>query len=201
MKKGRLKYLLAPHVAIRILLERSLGIAVSKWFINYLFQRILRLNADVPFQVHFTSTVIFGKGIVLGRNVWKSFALSGGCYIQGGNGIYIGDDTIFAPGVKIISANHDVDNRMAWAEARPIQIGCRCWIGANAVILPRVELGDDCIVGAGAVVSRSFADGHCVIAGVPAAIIRTIPPKSPAGEEAGRPAEGREPESSRIRST
>jgi len=115
------------------------------------------LNAAVPFQVHFTSTVIVGKGIFIGRNVEKSFALSGGCYIQGGNGIYIGDDTIFAPGVKIISANHDPKNQMVWSYAAPIRIGCRCWIGANAVILPGVELGDDCIVGAGSIVTHSFS--------------------------------------------
>lgn len=120
----------------------------------------------MPFQVHFTSTVIKGKGIFVGRNVWKSFALSGGCYIQGGNGIYIGDDTLFAPGVKIISANHDPTNLMVWAETRPVKIGCRCWIGANAVILPGVELGDDCIVGAGAVVTHSFLE-KSIITGVP----------------------------------
>ena len=128
----------------------------SKWFMNFIFQRIFRLNSDVPFQVHFTSSVIVGKGIFIGKNVWKSFALSGGCYIQGGNGIYIGDDTIFAPGVKIISANHDPKKQMAWSDASPIRIGCRCWIGANSVILPGVVLGDDCIVGAGTVVINQF---------------------------------------------
>lgn len=166
MRWQRLRYLIRPHVAIQILLERWLGIPFSKWLVNALFQRVFRLNADIPFQVHFTSTVLMGKGIVVGRNVWKSFALSGGCYIQGGNGIIIGDDTLFAPGVKVISANHDPKHHMAWAEAPPIRIGCRCWIGANAVILPGVELGDDCVVGAGAVVTQSFGRGSIVV-GVP----------------------------------
>ena len=110
MKKRYLKYLFRPHLALQIALQRYIGIPFSRWFVNFIFQRLFRLNADIPFQVHFTSTVIAGKGIFVGRNVWKSFALSGGCYIQGGNGIYIGDDTIFAPGVKIISANHDTKN-------------------------------------------------------------------------------------------
>ncbi len=147
-----------------------LGIPFSKWFMNFIFQRIFRLNSDVPFQVHFTSSVIVGKGIFIGKNVWKSFALSGGCYIQGGNGIYIGDDTIFAPGVKIISANHDPKKQMAWSDASPIRIGCRCWIGANSVILPGVVLGDDCIVGAGTVVTKSVQSGSLVY-GNPAKLV------------------------------
>jgi len=139
------------------------------------FQRIFRLNAKVPFQVHFTSTVVVGKGIYIGRNVWKSFALSSGCYIQGGNGVYIGDDTLFGPGVKIISANHDPNKGMLWAEGPPVRIGRRCWIGANAVILPEVKLGDDCIVGAGSVVTKSFPSCS-IVAGNPAILIGRNPP-------------------------
>ena len=173
MKKRYLKYLFRPHVALQIVLQRCIGIPFSRWFVNFIFQRLFRLNADIPFQVHFTSTVIAGKGIFVGRNVWKSFALSGGCYIQGGNGIYIGDDTIFAPGVKIISANHDTKNITSWSHERPLRIGCRCWIGANAVILPGVELGNDCIIGAGAVVTGNIPSG-CIAAGNPATVKRKI---------------------------
>lgn len=174
MKLQHFRYIFRPHTAITILLERWLGIPFSKWFANFIFQRILRLNSEVAFQVHFTSTVGVGKGIFIGKNVWKSFALSGGCYIQGGNGIYIGDDTLFGPGVKIVSANHDPTNQMVWAEGPPIRIGYRCWIGANAVILPGVELGDECVVGAGAVVTKSFPAG-CIIMGVPAEEVQNRP--------------------------
>lgn len=82
----------------------------------------------------------------------------------------MGDDTIFAPGVMIISANHDPNDFSRWVEAGPITIGKRCWIGVGAIILPGVQLGDDVIVGAGAVVTKSFPSGS-VIAGVPAKVI------------------------------
>jgi serine acetyltransferase len=167
-------YVSRPHVAVQRLLERWIGIPLPRWLVNFFFQRVLRLNADVPFQVHFTSTVSVGQGIVVGRNVWKSFALSGGCYIQGGNGIRIDDDTIFAPGVKIISANHARNDVRAWEPAPPLCVGKRCWIASNAVILPGVQLGDDVVVGAGAVVNRSFPSGS-VIGGVPARILSAKP--------------------------
>jgi acetyltransferase-like isoleucine patch superfamily enzyme len=141
------------------------------WLVNVFMQRVLRVNGQISWMVNFTSTVT--GNIHIGKNVWKSFALSGGCYVQGGNGIRIGDDTIFAPGVKIISSNHSFDDFNAWIEEDPIVIGRNCWIGANAVILPGVTLGDRVVVGAGAVVTKSFPE-RTIIAGVPARCIGTI---------------------------
>jgi acetyltransferase-like isoleucine patch superfamily enzyme len=159
-----------PNLLTRLFIFK-VGIPPSVWVVNAIFQRIFRLNASVNFQVNFTSTVIAGDKIILGRGVWKSFALSGNCYIQAGNGVYIGDDTIFAPGVKIISANHGMDSDKSWEPSAPIRIGNRCWLGANSIVLPGVQLGDDTIVGAGAVVTRSFP-GRSVLVGVPARQLR-----------------------------
>lgn len=138
------------------------------WLMNFFCQRFLGINGDIPWMVHFTSYVS-GK-VSIGKNVERSFTLSGGCYIQGSNGIEIGDDSIFAPGVKIISANHSRGNLKNSDPCEPIRIGKRCWIAANAVILPGVQLGDDVIVGAGAVVTQSFPS-NVVVVGIPARIL------------------------------
>lgn len=135
------------------------------WIVNKFYQSILDINNDYPWMIHFTSRVT--GDVVIGKDVWISFAVSGGCYIQGGNGIRIGDDTIFAPGVKIISADHDQNNFNKWKQDNPITIGKNCWLGANVVILPGVQLGDNVIVGAGAVVTKSFRSDS-KIAGIPA---------------------------------
>lgn len=137
------------------------------WVLNFLVQRIFRINGKTPWMVHYTSIVIVPEKIRIGKNVWLYFAVSGGCYIQGGNGIKIGDDTILAPGVKIISANHDLQDYSQWVPDQPIDIGYKCWIGANAVLLPGIRLGDRCVVGAGSVVTKSFPDGS-IVGGVPA---------------------------------
>ncbi|MDN3676672.1 acyltransferase [Flavobacterium paronense] len=155
-----------PSNVIEYLLSPAL---FNLTIVNFFFQKILRINAEVPFMVHFTSRV--SKTIFIGRGVAEYFANSGGCYIQGINKVYIGDYTIFAPGVKIISANHDKkDFKKHDKSIGPIVIGKKCWLGANSVILPGVHLGDNVIVAAGAVVTKSFPS-NVVLGGVPAKII------------------------------
>ncbi len=136
-------------------------------FVSCFFQKILRINSDSPFPVNFTSRVLRASNITVGKNASYCFLSAGGCYIQGKNGIEIGESTLFASGVKIISANHSKDDLEGHVNSDPVKIGARCWIGANAVILPGVQLGDGVVVGAGSVVTKSFPPGD-VIAGVPA---------------------------------
>ncbi len=141
------------------------------YFANFIFQRLLRINSNCLWSVHYTSRVMHPQKIKVHPSSRTNFAVSGGCYIQASNGIEIGEETIFAPGVKIISANHDLNTLACGVPAPPIRIGAFCWLGANAVILPGVTLGDHVIVGAGSVVTKSFP-AHVVIAGVPARVVR-----------------------------
>ena len=89
----------------------------------------------------------------------------------------IGENTIIAHNVSIISENHGIDlmSNIPFHEQElstsPIKIGKNCWIGCNVSLLPGASLGDNCIVGAGAVVNKSFPS-NTMIAGVPAKTIK-----------------------------
>jgi len=135
------------------------------------FQKVLRINGKAYWPMHFTSTVSGVKNIKIG--IGTAPGLSPGCYIQGIGEIEIGDYTIIAPNVGIISANHDIyDNKLHIK--KKVKIGKYCWIGMNSVILPGVELGDWVIVGAGSVVTKSFPEGYCIVAGNPAKIVKKL---------------------------
>ena len=95
-----------------------------------------------------------------------------GVYYQAIGKITIGCGCYIGPNVGLITANHDPSDLDKHLPPKPIQLGAKCWIGMNSIILGGVILGDGVIVGAGSVVTKSFPEGHCVIAGNPARKIR-----------------------------
>ena len=86
-------------------------------------------------------------------------------------GIHIGENTLVAGGVTILS--HDHCKRVGNNQPFLIDtfIGKNCFIAVGAIILPGVKIGDEVIVGAGAVVTKDVPS-NTVVAGNPASIIR-----------------------------
>lgn len=169
---ARLPHALIDHLSPLFHVSRTAGstapITVGQWII----QKLVGINRHAYWPVHFTSVVTGVSHIRIG--VGAAPGASPGCYIQGANGIVIGDYTLVAPGVGLISSDHSIYNIFEHEPSGPIRIGKYCWIGMNAVILPDVVLGDHTVVAAGAVVNRSFEQGYCVIGGVPARLLKTI---------------------------
>ena len=80
-------------------------------------------------------------------------------------GIHIDDESYVASGALIFSHDYSCGLRANTF------IGKRCFIGANAIILPGVNVGDSVIVGAGSVVTKDVPSG-CIVVGNPAKILR-----------------------------
>lgn len=167
-----LKMLGGPHFGNR-------QYRVRRLFWHLILQKLLRINAHVPWPVHPSTVVIGVENIVPGD---RNPGISTGCYLQGNNGIVFGENVWVGPGVGIISANHDLSDYHRHQSSEPIRIGNNCWIGMNAVILPGVQLGDHVVVGAGAIVTKSFED-NCLIAGNPASILRQLQPYQTASNQ------------------
>lgn len=145
------------------------------WILRYWFsQKILRINSHVPFPVPGYAMIANSNNIEFNPDDMRMFHVAGS-YFQGiGGKIRLGSPIYIAPGVGIITANHDLNNLSVHKKGEDVYIGNNSWIGMNAVILPGVKLGDHTIVGAGAVVTKSFPEGNCLIAGNPAKIIRKL---------------------------
>ena len=92
--------------------------------------------------------------------------------------IVIEDDAILASGVQIYTNAHKFYDtsrpisQQGFAPPKNVVIRSGAWIGANAIILPGVEIGHNVVVGTGAVVRKSAPNGS-IIMGNPGAIVAT----------------------------
>ncbi|WP_077639041.1 DapH/DapD/GlmU-related protein [Salinivibrio sp. ML198] len=86
--------------------------------------------------------------------------------------ITIEDDVLIGSGVHIYVSNHKFDepnqviSNQGHQEVKPVILRKGCWVGANSIILPGVEIGQNAVVGAGSVVTKSIPS-FCVSAGNP----------------------------------
>lgn len=86
--------------------------------------------------------------------------------ITGGERVDIGDFSAVSQGARILTGTDDftgwgmgnstVPSAFRNATRAPVMIGKFCIIGANAVVLPGVNIGEGATVGAGTVVSRDL---------------------------------------------
>jgi hypothetical protein len=150
-------------------------IPLSNLCVNFIFQRVLRINAEFSYSLNFTNRIIGYQYMSIPSSSLLSFAMSGGCYIVASKlgRLTIGENVIFAHNVCIQTINHGLEDRKKY-EHKPVIIGDNCWLANSVTILPGIVLGDNVIVGANSIVTKSFPS-NVVIAGNPANVIKELP--------------------------
>ena len=105
---------------------------------------------------------------VWGMTIGDGTRISGKAFLDYTNprGVHIGDHTMVTPGARIFT--HD----FVGSKHVDTKIGSKCFIGANAIILPGVKIGDHCVVAAGSVVNNDVPE-RSMVAGNPAKIIKS----------------------------
>lgn len=114
-----------------------------------------------------------------GLNLGHATYIGEHCNIRAsGCKINIGNDTMIANSVVMISTNHMMRRGtpmrlQPWDYDRVgISIGNDCWIGSHSTILPGSVIGDGVVIAAGAVV-RGNIPPYTIWAGIPAKFVRT----------------------------
>lgn len=113
-----------------------------------------------------------GHNVHLGKNVYVNFNAT---FVDDAN-IYIGDGTLLAPNVTIITAMHPMSLKLrteGYGYNKPVYIGKNVWIASNVTILPGVHIGDNSVIGAASVVTKDIP-ANVVAVGSPAKVIREI---------------------------
>ena len=139
--------------------------------IEYLFQcfeyiRIQRLKRrihSIGKRCMITSNffVMSPEKLVVEDNV----SFGRGVRIMGAGDVVIKKDTMIANGVTILTTTHDARAKRMKETAmhKNVTIGEGVWIGANATILPGVNIHNNSIVGAGAVIVHDIKEGDVVV--------------------------------------
>ena len=96
--------------------------------------------------------------------------------------IIIEDKVSIGSGVHFISCNHmySIKNTEIYDQGHEkpnvldtIILKRGCWVGANAILLPGIQIGENSVVGAGTIATKSVPP-HVVFAGNPGKIIKDI---------------------------
>lgn len=101
-------------------------------------------------------------------HVGSSVRIGADCFLEGYGGIEIGDGTIFAAQVVVLSSSHrhDQTSLLPYDHGevlRPVVIGRGVWLGFRSMVCPGVRIGDGAVVGMGAVVSRDVPAGATMV--------------------------------------
>ena len=114
----------------------------------------------------------FGNRVKLGKNVFINHS----AILSASGGIEFEDGAMSAPGLRIATINHDLNERHTKYTYGKVLIKKNAWLGMNVTICPGVTIGEYAVVAAGAVVTKDVPD-FAVVGGVPAKVIKYLDPK------------------------
>lgn len=117
--------------------------------------KMVRVHSGTKIKVRKNAKLIMESGVKVNYN----------CIIACRKEIKIGAGTQFGPSVYVYDHDHDYKAGLKVGEylSDSIEIGKKCWIGANTVILRGSKIGDNCVVGAGCVLKGIFPDNSVIV--------------------------------------
>lgn len=137
-------------------------------YVRYLEELFGRPLDDVriltPFICDFGNRVKFGKGVFLNHSA----------ILSASGGIEFEDGVMSAPGLRIATINHDMNQRHTKYTYGKVLVKKNAWLGMNVTICPGVTIGEYAVVAAGAVVTKNVAP-NTIVGGNPAKLIKEIP--------------------------
>lgn len=145
------------------------------------------LGGKTYIRIRRNGNIILGDNVSTGTEIWlvsandaqlkvgSNTVLGSYSIFNGGHGLEIGKDCIFAAFVYINSSDHHFAKDQLIREqgffGAPVVIGDDVWLGGHVFINKDVRIGTGCVIGAGAVVIESI-DEYKIAVGNPARVIR-----------------------------
>ena len=109
-----------------------------------------------------------------GVHIGHNSIVGNDAFLDGRNGLYIGNNVSIAAQVLILTMEHDLSSPTFGVMGGPVFIEDRVYIGSRVTILPNVRVGVGAVVASGAVVTKNV-EPWTVVGGVPAKFIKRRP--------------------------
>lgn len=130
---------------------------------------------DIDFRCEYGRNIHFGNKVIVNMN----------CTFLDNNSIFIGNNVMIAPDVKIYTATHSIyfsermpertDSKASICDtiAHAVTIEDGVWIGGGSIILLGVTVGKNSVIGAGSVIVKGIPDNSIAV-GNPCRVIKKI---------------------------
>jgi len=186
MLKKKIKLFIETHPQSKIsacilqfndlIYDFSLYIATLVGFIPSHTIRIIFYRCILKIHLGKSSIIYWGcrffkpSGITIGHNS----IIGNDVFLDGRNGLFIGNNVNISGEVRIFTEEHDVENQNFSGIGAPVYIEDWAYIASRAIILPGVKIGQGAVVAAGAVVTKDI-EPWIVVGGIPAKFIKKRP--------------------------
>jgi putative colanic acid biosynthesis acetyltransferase WcaF len=128
----------------------------------------------------FGARIGIGVRIAASAQVWAPWNLHAHNYVVIGDGaivyclarVRLGSHSIVSQRAHLCGGSHDYESTNFQLQAKPIVLGRRVWVGAEAYVGPGVTIPDGTVLGARCVMPRSPKIGWAVYAGNPAVLLK-----------------------------
>ena len=148
--------------AVTTIFPRSLGNPVK-----VVLLRAFGAKVSSSAKVYSGAKVFLPKNLIMEDNA----CLGEGVICYNTTTVRVGSNATVSQRTYLCTASHDITDERHPQTDRPITIGNRAWVAAEAYIGPGVSIGEGAVVGARACVYKSV-DPWTVVGGNPAVIIK-----------------------------
>jgi acetyltransferase-like isoleucine patch superfamily enzyme len=127
----------------------------------FFFQKIIRINGDIPWPVDFRSKIVDWPN--LKKGICCDPGDNPGIYINASGGIVLGNNVNIGQNTILTSTNHYKYDHRKKSHTKGISIGDNVWIGANVSIVAGTTIGDNVTIGAGCFIKGNIPSDTTVL--------------------------------------
>lgn len=148
----------------------TIGYFPSHTIRNFLYRRIFIIKLPNDSIIYWRCRFFKPSGVNVGHNS----IIGNDGFLDGRQGLFIGNNVNIAAEVRIYTMEHDITSSTFAGVGAPVYIEDLVYIGTRVTILPGVRIGEGAVVASGAVVTKNV-EPWTLVGGIPAKFIKNRP--------------------------